>query len=323
MSSVLETFMGTVDMEIRALEKVKESIGPPYELAVRKILDSKGKVITTGIGKSGHIARKIAATLSSTGTPAVFLHPAEALHGDLGLAQKEDVVLAISKSGESEELNETVFALKKQGLYIMALTAREKSTLADLCDLLLYTPIEREACPLDLAPTSSTTVALVLGDALAMTLMKLRNFQSEDFARNHPAGSLGRRLLYRVEDVMIASPKCPILRPEHSRFVDVLSALSTYGLGIVLFSQDGEHLAGILTDGDIRRLVEKYGRDVFEVEIPAVMNKNFLYTTVGERAIDVLQFMEKREKPLNVLPVLNQDKRFMGLVRLHELVRIG
>lgn len=320
---ILESLKKTIFLEMQAIQKIYQNLNESHLMAVQAILSSTGKVILTGMGKSGHIAKKIAATMNSTGTRAVFLHPAEALHGDLGIAEKNDIVLAISKSGESEELNQTVFALKKMGLKIISITARENSTLAKISDIVLFTPIEREACPLDLAPTASTTVALVLGDALAMTLMQLKNFKTEDFALYHPAGSLGRRLLYYVEDLMIPKEKCPILNPQKTQFVDVLSALSTFGLGIVLFSEDGITLNGILTDGDIRRLVERYGQSVFHIKINEVMNQNYLYTEPQKRAVEVLEFMEKRAKPLNVLPVLKENQQILGIVRLHELVKVA
>ncbi len=321
-AEILQAIRHTLELEIGALQKTRAAVGVEYARAVQEFLNCKGKIIVTGMGKSGHIARKIAATLSSTGTRAVFLHPAEAMHGDLGVAERSDIVLAISKSGESDELTGTLQVLKKMGLAVVAITARANSSLGRIADILLLTPLDREACPLDLAPTSSTTVALAVGDALAMTLMKLKNFQPEDFALYHPAGRLGRRLLYEVRDLMIPKEKCPLLKPAEANFSHVVTALGSYGLGIVLFSADGVHLDGILTDGDIRRLIDRHGKAVFDVIIEDVMNKSPLTTRAEIRAVEALEFMEKREKPLNVLPVVHAGV-IQGIVRLHELVRVS
>jgi len=210
---LLQSVRSVIALEANALWALGEGISDSYYHALRLIHQSKGKVILTGVGKSGLIARKIAATLNSTGTVATFLHPSDGMHGDLGVLSSDDVVIAIGKNGESEELNQILPAIKRLGAKIIALTAKLDTTLTQHSDIVLYTPIEKEACPLDLAPTVSTTVALAVGDALAMTLMKMKNFQCEDFAKYHPGGKLGKRLLLRVRDLMIRRDRCPLLNP--------------------------------------------------------------------------------------------------------------
>jgi arabinose-5-phosphate isomerase len=319
--AILEQLKEILKEEADAIYDILDHVDDAYLHAVEMIHGCKGKVVVTGMGKSGLIARKIAATMSSTGTLAIFLHPAEGMHGDLGMVAPEDIIIAIGKSGESDELTGILPALKKIGTKIVAITGNPQSTLAVNADIVLYGGVEREACPLNLAPTSSTTVALAIGDALAITLMKLKNFQPEDFAIYHPGGRLGKRLLLKVSDILIPSEKCPVLNPDTARMEEVIIGLS-YGLGIVLFSRDGHTLAGIMTDGDVRRILQKYQSEIFKLDVQSIMTKN--PTTIQKEwmAVDALSLMEKRDRPLNVVPVLDGEQ-FAGILRLHELLRVS
>lgn len=315
-----------IAVEASSLEMLGRSIEASFIEAVRRILastrDGRAKVVVTGMGKSGHIARKIAATMSSTGTFAVFLHPAEAIHGDLGMVSRGDIVLALGKSGESDELNALILPLRKIGAQIFAITSNRDSTLARNADLVLYAPIDKEACPLDLAPTTSSTVALAVGDALAMTLMRLKNFQEEDFALYHPGGRIGRRLLLRVRDLMVPRADVPVMNPDHSTIPDVIAALGRYGLGIVLFSRDGRSLHGILTDGDLRRALERHGARIFTIPLAQLLTVSPISIEADLRAVEALKVMEGRARPLNVLPVL-EGGVVVGVVRVHELLKLA
>ncbi len=318
---VMIVLADVLSKEADAINKIKNTVDDSYIQAIDLIQNSSGKVVLTGMGKSGHIGRKIAATMSSTGTLAVFMHPAEAAHGDLGVVQKDDVVIALGKSGESNELNEVLPVIKKIGAKIVAITANSKSTLARHADVILDGGVSNEACPYDLAPTSSTTVALAIGDALAIALMKMNNFQPNDFALYHPGGKLGRRLLLRVEDVMIPISDCAVLDPTSSSFKELIVALSHYGQGIVLFSKGKGTLDGILTDGDVRRLLDAHGSAVFDIDIKQAIIRKPTSIYKEEMAVVALKTMEDRKVPLNVLPVMDDDK-VVGILRLHELLHV-
>lgn len=321
-----EQILGTVRRVLRdeaeALKQLEASINDAYAEVVNLILCSPGKVIVTGMGKSGLIARKIAATMSSTGTVAVFMHPGEAMHGDLGIVSAGDIVIAIGKSGESDELNSILFVLKRIGAKIVAITGSLRSTLAAQADVVIHAAVDKEACPHDLAPTTSTTAALAIGDALAISLMEAKGFKPEDFALFHPGGRLGRRLLLKVSDLMIELTKCPVLDAKATTMADVIMALGSFGLGIVLFVDSSGNFEGILTDGDIRRLLEAHGDSVLKLAIPDVLNRDPFFVEPTVRAVEALGFMENRERPLNVLPVLEGAKP-CGIVRLHELVVVA
>ncbi len=319
--AVLNQLKEILREEADAIYDILGHVDKSYLHAVEMLHQCRGKVVVTGIGKSGLIARKIAATMSSTGTLAVFLHPAEGMHGDLGMVAPEDIIIAIGKSGESDELTGILPALKKIGAKIIAITGNLKSTLALNADVVLYGGVEREACPHNLAPTSSTTVALAIGDALAITLMKLKNFQPEDFAVYHPGGRLGKRLLLRVRDIMVRREKCPILDLATATMQEVIIGLSRYGLGIVLFSKDGHRLEGIMTDGDVRRTLQKYPSDFFQLDVTKVITKDPITIQQDLMAVDALAMMEKRDRPLNVAPVLDGEQ-LAGIVRLHELLQV-
>jgi arabinose-5-phosphate isomerase len=247
----------TFDIEAQALLGLKARLGPSFPRTVQAMLRCKGRVVVMGMGKSGHVGRKIAATLASTGTPAMFVHPAEASHGDLGMVTPGDIVLAISNSGESDEIAAIIPAIKRLGITLVAMTGRADSSLAQHADLVLSSAVDQEACPLNLAPTASTTAQMAMGDALAVALLELRGFREEDFARSHPGGSLGRKLLIHVRDLMRSGDALPRVGPDAS-FTEMLREMTGKGLGFTAVSDpaDGKVL-GIFTDGDLRRLIER------------------------------------------------------------------
>ncbi len=318
---ILAEINRVMELEGRALARVRERVGPAYEEAVRLIYACTGKVIVTGMGKSGIIAQKIAATMVSTGTPAMFLHPAEGLHGDIGIARKDDVIIAISKSGESDELSSLLPAIRQIGARVIAITVKSDSTLAKQADIVLQTPIEEEACPLNMAPTCSTTAALVVGDALAIALMKLRNFQPEDFALLHPGGQLGKRLLLTVGDIMRSREANPIIRVTAS-LREMLCEITSKRAGAVSVVDEAHQLLGLVTDYDIRHVLER-GGDIFSMTISDIMNKTPTFVYTDEKAIRALEIMEKREKPFLVLPVLDRQEKVVGMIHLHDLVARG
>lgn len=310
-----------LELEAQTIRDTAKEVGDEFFHALTLLATCTGKVVLTGVGKSGLIARKIAATMSSTGTTATFLHPSDAMHGDLGLLHSGDVVIAIGKSGESEELIRLLPSLKRLEVKIIGITSRRDSTLAKESDVTLYAPVEREACPLDLAPTASTTAALALGDALAITLMKMKDFRSEDFARYHPGGKLGKRLLLKVQDVMIPLDRCPVLDVDSSSIEDTIFYLSKFGLGIVLFGK-GLTLEGILTDGDIRRLLQTHKSRIFDLDLGGAINRAPITISPDHMAVEALRFMEEQSKPLNVVPVVS-DGVLVGVLRLHELLSVS
>ncbi|MFN4298224.1 MAG: SIS domain-containing protein [Thermaurantimonas sp.] len=265
---ILHIARQTFDIEIQSLQRTASLLGPSFVKAVQAIAASRGKVIVTGMGKSGHIGHKISATLASTGTPSFFMHPAEAYHGDLGMVGSDDVVLAISNSGETDEILKLIPYLRHNGNTLIALTGNEGSTLARNAHIHLLIAITREACPLELAPTSSTTVTLALGDALAVSLMKIRGFREENFARFHPGGSLGKRLLNRVKDYM-RTDCLPVISPD-SPLASVISTMSEGRLGLAIVAAD-QRAVGIITDGDLRRLLERRGKEAFDLTAHQIM----------------------------------------------------
>lgn len=319
---LLQSVRDVIHLEAHALTQLSDQIDDSYFEAIRLLADCRGKVILTGVGKSGIIARKIAATMSSTGTTATFLHPSDGMHGDLGVLSYEDVVIALGKSGESDELVKLLPAFKRLGAKVISITSKKDSTLARESDVVLFAPVEREACPLDLAPTVSTTVALAIGDALAITLMKVKDFRSEDFAKYHPGGKLGKRLLLNVSDLMIPKHRCLLLNPHKSSFEDTILGLGESGLGIVLFSENEQKLYGVLTDGDVRRLVTKHKAAAFDLLMNTVINKSPITIPSDWMAVDALKFMEDHKPPLNVLPIVNGEE-LVGVVRLHELLSVS
>ncbi|HNE60615.1 MAG TPA: KpsF/GutQ family sugar-phosphate isomerase [Ottowia sp.] len=307
----------TLDIEAAAVVGLKARLGDGFVRAVALMLAARGRVVVMGMGKSGHVGRKIAATLASTGTPAMFVHPAEASHGDLGMIQPQDVVLAISNSGESDELVAILPLVKRLGAPLVAITGRADSTLARHADAVLDGSVEKEACPLNLAPTASTTAQLALGDALAVALLDARGFRAEDFARSHPGGALGRRLLTRVADVMRAGDEVPRVGPEAS-FSALMREITHKGLGAsAIVDADGRPV-GIFTDGDLRRLVET-GRDLRALTAREVMHPRPRHIRDDALAAEAAEAMETHR--ITVLLVLDAGGRLVGAVNSNDLMR--
>lgn len=315
-------FLKAFEVETQALSLILKSFQSSNRASVEKALElfiqSPGKVITTGVGKSGLIARKAASTFTSTGTISLFLHPSEALHGDLGLVSSEDVVLVFGKSGESSEISSLLPSLKNLGCKIVSITSREDSSLAKASDVVLLAKVDQEACPFDLAPTASTTASLVVADALAIALMKAKKFSAQSFAALHPGGSLGFRLQASVESLMISLKKHAPLNAKTAKIEEVISHLGLVGL--VVFSNKSGVLQGIMTDGDVRRLLAKYKGKIFNQKLEGLITKNPLFVEASMTAHEALQFMENRERPLNAVPVV-KDKKVVGVLRLHDLLK--
>ncbi len=313
---VLRRARRVIEEEIRGLEGLKESLGDSFVRAVDLILDCGGKVVVTGIGKSGHIARKIASTLASTGTPAHFLHPSEALHGDLGVIDSQDVVIAISNSGESAEVVALMPYIKMLGVPLIAITNRKGSTLAKYSDVHLFLNVEREACPLQLAPTTSSTATLVLGDALAMTLLELRGFTERDFALRHPAGTLGRKLRL-VRDLYHTGDELPLVR-EDTPMREVVLEMTSKGFGATAVVDSEGRLVGIITDGDLRRFVKR-GGDLNRSLARDAMTPSPKTAKADEMALEALRRME--EHKITVLIVVDDEGKPEGIIHLHDILR--
>lgn len=302
---------------IRAADRL---IPEDIERTLDIILHCKGKVIVLGVGKSGVIAQKIAQTMTSTGTVAVYLHPSDALHGSLGIVAEEDVVIALSNSGETEEINSLLPPLRARGVKILAIVGDLNSTLARTADIALDASVDKEACPLNLAPTTSTTVALSIGDALAMTLMEAKGLTAEDFAMNHPAGRLGKRLTMRVGSLMQPSPN---VSPE-TGWLGVVKAISDGALGAVNVVDGNDQLVGIVTDGDLRRTIECTPADeLFTLTAEQMMTAEPITVTDEMLAYDALRIMEDRPSQISVLPVLDASGKCVGMLRLHDIVKAG
>jgi arabinose-5-phosphate isomerase len=309
----------TLDIEAEAIRKLTARLGQDDSLprAVALMLGCKGRVVVSGIGKSGHIGRKIAATLASTGTPALFLHPAEAAHGDLGMVTRQDVLIAISYSGESAELAVVIPAVKRMGVPVIGMSGKPSSRLAQVSDVHLDVSVEKEACPLNLAPTASTTVTLALGDALAVALLELRGFKSEDFALSHPGGALGRKLLTHVRDVMRSGDAIPKVAPD-APLTEALLEISQKGMGMTAIVDDAGHPVGVFTDGDLRRLFEKT-HDFSKLTIQDVMHANPRRIHPEQLAVDAVAVME--EFRINQMLVTDADGLLVGALHIHDLTR--
>lgn len=315
----LEQAQEVLLIEAKALTELANQIDWHFYAVVTEILSCKGHLVVTGMGKSGHIAKKIAATLASTGTPSFFIHPAEAAHGDLGMIIKSDMLLTLSNSGESDEIVALLPALKRKGIKIISMTSREDSTLARESDFHLLVKVSQEACPLGLAPTASTTAALGLGDALAVVLLRAREFTPEDFAMSHPAGSLGKRLLIRVSDVMHQGENLPVITLGAS-LKEALVIMSAKGLGMIAVVDQQGVLQGVFTDGDLRRLFQRV--DYFtHLSIDEVMGKNpkmIVDTKLASEALYVMQ-----ESRVNGLLVVDQQNKLIGALNMHDLLKAG
>ena len=308
-----------LDTEAQAIEALKTRVGEAFFEACRLLHDCKGRVVLMGIGKSGHIANKIASTLASTGSPAFYIHPAEAGHGDFGMLCRDDVAVLVSHSGETDEVNVLLAPLKDLKIPVIALTGEPNSTLGKAATTCLDCGVSQEACPLGLAPTASTAAALAMGDALATALLLTKGFTPDDFARTHPGGRLGRRLILRVESLMRTGDAIPTV-PAGTPLMDALWETSAKGLGMTLVTDADGRVVGIFTDGDLRRAVDKRV-DVHATPIDAVMTRDFHSARVGELAIEVLAVMEA--KKINSMPVLDEDGELAGALNLHILLHAG
>jgi len=307
----------TFEIEARALTALTARQGDGFVRAVRAMLECQGRVIVMGMGKSGHVGRKIAATLASTGTPAFFVHPAEASHGDLGMVQPGDVLLAISNSGESDEFAALLPALKRLTLTFVAMTGNEDSTLARHADIVLSSRVDQEACPLNLAPTASTTAQMALGDALAVALLDARGFREDDFARSHPGGSLGRKLLMHVADLMRSGADVPRVGPQ-APLTEVLREMTGKGLGFTAVVSDDQQVLGIFTDGDLRRLIER-GADLRGLVAHQVMHAGPRRIRDDALAVDAADLMEQHR--ITSVLVVDAESRLIGALNSNDLMR--
>ncbi len=311
-------------LEAEALAQTAKKLLPDeVERVVSLLAGCRGKVVILGVGKSGIVAQKIAATLTSTGTASLYLHPSDALHGGLGIVNREDCVIVLSNSGETDEIVGMLPYLKRREVPIIAVVGKVNSTLGSRADAVLDASVAQEACPFNLAPTTSTTVALAIGDALALALMKVKGLTPDDFAVNHPAGRLGKRLTLRVADLMHSGKQCPSI-PLGSSWMEVVRAISNGGLGAVnVIDKDG-CLAGVITDGDVRRAIERTDyATLTKLTCDEVMTRNPVVAAPELLAYDALRLMEDRPSQISVLPVVNGERICLGLIRLHDIVRSG
>ncbi|WP_342620204.1 KpsF/GutQ family sugar-phosphate isomerase [Rhodoferax sp. GW822-FHT02A01] len=304
-------------IEAAAIAGLQGRIGAPFARTVEAVLAIQGRVVVMGMGKSGHVGRKIAATLASTGTPAMFVHPGEASHGDLGMITEQDLVLAISNSGESQEMEVLLPVLKRLGTPLVAMTGNPQSTMARYADIWLDSAVEKEACPLNLAPTASTIAQMALGDALAVALLDARGFRAEDFARSHPGGALGRKLLTHVSDVMRSGNAVPRVAPD-AGFSALMREMSAKGLGAAAIVDADDHVLGIFTDGDLRRLVEQ-GKDLRNTVAADVMHTNPKTIGVDALAVDAADMMESHR--ITGVLVLDAEGRLCGAISSNDLMR--
>lgn len=314
--AIIERGRRVLQLERDALASAVDRLGTSFADAVQLIAASRGRVIVAGVGKSGLIGRKIAATLTSTGTPAAFLHPVESVHGDLGIVGADDVAILLSKSGESDELLGLLEHLKRLGVRTIAITGNERSSLARHCDVALDAWVREEACPHDLAPTTSTTVALAIGDALAVALLEEKGFKRQDFARIHPGGSLGRQLIVKVEEVMVAD-SLPLVSPGATMRDAIVCIAELRGIAVV--ATEDRRVQGVITGGDLTRLMERVEESILTMPVTDVMNRNPKLATSGELASAVLYRMEQHG--VMSMPVVDEDRRVVGIVHLHDLLR--
>jgi arabinose-5-phosphate isomerase len=307
-----------IDTEARAIEELKGRIDESFLRACALMFECPGRVVVSGMGKSGHIARKIAATLASTGTPAFFVHPGEASHGDLGMITPKDVVLALSNSGETDELLTILPLLRRQGIPLIVMSGNDSSSLARLADVHLDVSVPTEACPLGLAPTASTTAALAMGDALAVALLEARGFTSDDFARSHPAGSLGRRLLLHIADVMHSGDKIPRVQLG-ATMSEALVEMTRKGLGMTAVVDEDGRLAGVFTDGDLRRALDDEDIDLRSTALASLMTPHPKTIGADKLAVDAARLMEDHK--IHALLVVDAENRVVGALNIHDLLR--
>jgi arabinose-5-phosphate isomerase len=308
-----------LEIERDALAGLLPRVNGDFARACALMLACHGRVVVTGMGKSGHIGSKIAATLASTGTPSFFVHPGEASHGDLGMITRQDVVIAISNSGETAEILTILPLIKRMGAPLIAMTGKPASTLAKSADVHLDVTVEQEACPHNLAPTASTTATLAMGDALAVALLEARGFTQEDFARSHPGGALGRRLLLKISDLMHSGERIPRVSPQ-ATLSEALLEMTRKGLGMTAIVDPQGHALGIFTDGDLRRVIDS-GVDVRKVDIAEVMTRGGKSVTPAQLAVDAVNLMDRHK--ITVLMVLDAERRLLGVIHMHDLLRAG
>ncbi len=319
-TTLKELAVEVFQIEADSILKLKERIGENLEKTIQTIISSKGRVIVTGMGKSGLIGRKIAATLASTGTPAYFLHPAESTHGDSGIITRDDVVIAISNSGETKELLNLLPLIKRFEVPLIVLAGNVNSTLGKMSDVYFDISVEKEACPLGKAPTASTTATLAMGDAIAVCLLKQRGFSTEDFLLYHPSGALGKGVLYMVKDLMLKEQDALPIVHENDTFIETVDLISKKKLGCALIVNDEGRLSGLLTDGDIRRILLRYP-DVSVLSTKEVMTKNPKTISPDSMAIKALAFMEKYS--ITSLAVCDEENKPIGVIHIHDLLKAG
>ena len=317
--SMIDSAQRTFDTEVKGLVALRQRVDHQFASAIDLLLNIEGRVVVTGMGKSGHIGNKIAATLASTGTPALFVHPGEACHGDMGMITKADAVILLSNSGSTNEITALLPLLKRLGVPLIAMTGQSDSVLARAADVHLDVGVEEEACPLDLAPTASTTAALVMGDAIAIALLECRGFTAEDFALSHPGGALGRKLLTRVSDLMVSGSDIPKVTPE-TTLPDVLMEISAKGLGMTTVIDNTGQLLGIFTDGDLRRALEDHG-DISGVQVGDVMSQSAKTIDASALAVEAVTIMER--EGISALVIAGNNNEVDGVIQLLALLRAG
>ncbi|WP_353683488.1 KpsF/GutQ family sugar-phosphate isomerase [Thermodesulfovibrio sp. 3907-1M] len=320
MENLIDVAKRVLTIEAQSLQDLKKRINEEFLKAVEIIHNSKGRVVVTGMGKSGLVGRKIAATLASTGTPSFFMHPAEASHGDLGMVTEDDVVIAISNSGETEEVLRLIPYLKYFNVKIIALTGNPQSTLARQADVTLDVSVKEEACPFGFIPTASTTATLAMGDALAVALIMRNGFKKEDFAFFHPGGSLGRKMLTKVKDLMHTGEELPVAYPD-TVMLDAVLEISSKRLGVVIIVDENRKILGIITDGDVRRGVQKYGKELFELRASQIMTRNPKTINEEELAAVALSTMQKYSITSLIVPA--SDGTLKGLIHIHDILKKG
>ncbi|MDP8262272.1 MAG: KpsF/GutQ family sugar-phosphate isomerase [Candidatus Ancaeobacter aquaticus] len=315
----IDIALNVLEVEAQAIESLMKHINGDFEKAIELLLSCRGRVIVTGMGKPGIIGRKISATLASTGTPSLWLHPAEAIHGDLGMVMKDDIIIAISNSGETEEIRKLLPTIKKIGTRLISFTGNLKSTLAEYSDVAIYAGVEKEACPYDLVPTASTVVALALGDAIAIVLMQKRGFRVEEYAFYHPGGTLGKRMLLKVEDIMRTGTAIPLVSDE-MRIKEVLFAITDARAGAAIVIDANKQLVGIFTDGDLRRSIEKEP-NVTAMKVSSFMTKRPITITQDKLAMEALRIIKERR--IDELIVVDKDGHPIGIVDEKDLLGLG
>lgn len=316
-SRLKELGRAVIEIEARTLTGLVACIDDAFVAAARHMLACRGRIVVLGMGKSGHIGSKFAATLASTGTPAFFVHPGEASHGDMGMITSADVAVALSNSGETDELRVLVPLIKRLGVPLIAMTGNPRSTLAEAATVHLFVPVAQEACPLGLAPTSSTTAALAMSDALAVALLESRGFTREDFARSHPGGALGRRLLLKIRDLMHQGAEMPVVHPD-TRVVDALLEMTRKGLGLTAVVDSDGGLVGIFTDGDLRRALDR-GAEVLDAHVADVMTRRCISVTADMLAAEALRVMQ--DAKINALLVVDGTGALTGVLNMHDLLK--